>query len=110
MDYEESEMKRKIAVFEGEGRIGEIIKEFATIRLTPEDFSSPIALQMALSRIYGALLKSMEKGPKKHYVAEIRFRDSLENTIVFAIDLGEEPPPFTRKNIKARIIVELFEE
>lgn len=110
MEYNEGGIKRRIAVFEGEGRIGEVIKEFATIRLTPEDFSSPIALQMALSRIYNALLKSIEKGPRKHYVAEIRFKDSLENSIVFAVDLGEEPPPFTKKNIKVRIIVELFEE
>ncbi len=110
MDYEEAEARRKIAVFEGEGRIGEIIKEFASIRLTPEDFSSPVALQMALSRIYSALIKSMEEGPKKHYVAEVRFKDSLNNNVVFAIDLGEEPPPFTKNNIKARIIVELYEE
>ncbi len=105
----EEEATRRIAVFEGEGRVGEMLKAFSAIRLTPEDFSSPIALQMALSRIYSALLKSMEEGQKKRYVAEVRFKDSLGNNVVFAVDLGEEPPPFKSSNIKARIIVELYE-
>ncbi len=104
-----SEGIKRIAIFEGKGRIGEVIKELAQVRLTPEDFSSPIALQMAISRVYNALLKAMEQGPKRSYVAEIRFRDSLGNTISFAVDLGDSPPPFSSREVKARIIVEIYE-
>ncbi len=106
---EEIEATKRIALFEGKARIGEVIKELAQVRLTPEDFSSPISLQMAISRIYSALLKTMEQGPRKHYVAEIRFKDSLGNTVVFAVDLGDTPPPFTSREVKARIIVEIYE-
>jgi len=102
--------RKRIAIFQGEAKIGEVIKGLSEIKLTPEDFSSPISLQMALSRIYSALMKSMEEGFKKHYIAEIRFRDNLGNLVSFAIDLGDTPPPFTSKNVKARIIIELYEE
>ncbi len=110
MTEELGEKPKRIAIFEGQGKIGEVIKELAQIRLSPEDFSSPISLQMAISRIYSALLKSMAEGPRKHYVAEIRFTDSLGNTVAFAVDLGESIPPFSSRNVKARIIVEIFEE
>ncbi len=105
----ENSEKKRIAIFTGNARIGEVLGELSTIQLRPEDFSSPIALQMAISRIYNALLKSLEKGFKKKYVAEVKFTDALGNTVVFAIDLGEEPPPFSSNNVKARILVEIYE-
>lgn len=104
------EKPRKIAIYEGTARIGEVLKGLTSIRLTPEDFSSPIALQMALSRIYDAIIKSVEKGPKKHYVAEVRFKDSLGNPVSLAVDLGESPPPFSSNEVKARIVIELYED
>ncbi len=97
--------------FEGTARIGRVMKNIASISLKPEDFSSPVALQMAFSRIYEALMKVMEEGGSKPtYVAEIRFTDDLGNQVVFAVDLGEELPPFSRDRVKARVIVELYEE
>lgn len=105
-----SEEKKKIAIYHGEAKIGEILGSFTQIQLKPEDFTSPIALQMALSRIYEALMKSLEAGPKKKYVAEVRFKDSLGNPVFLAVDLGETPPPFKSKEVKARILIELFEE
>jgi len=109
MEYT-GEEERRIAIFTGEARIGEILKGLTEIKLTPEDLASPISFQMAISRIYSALLKSMEEGPKRHYVAEVRFKDGLGNIVSFAIDLGEEPPPFSSRKVKARIVVELYEE
>ncbi len=106
---ENSEEKKRIAIFTGNARIGEVLGELSSIQLRPEDFSSPVALQMAISRIYNALLKSLEKGFKKKYVAEVKFTDALGNTVVFAVDLGEEPPPFSSNNVKARILVEIYE-
>jgi len=103
------EEKKKIAIFHGEAKIGEIIGSLAQIQLRPEDFSSPVRLQMALSRIYDALLKTIEKGPRKKYVAEVRFKDSLENPVVIAVDLGETPPPFGKRDVKARILIEIYE-
>lgn len=106
----EEHKRRKIAIFEGSAKIGEVLAPFVSIQLRPEDLSSPISFQMALSRIYSALLKSMESGPKKSYVAEVRFRDSLGQEVILAINLGETPPPFTKQYVKARILIELYEE
>lgn len=104
-----NEEKKKIAIFHGKARIGEVFGNLAQIQLRPEDFTSPISLQMALSRIYDVLIKSLESGPKKKFVAEVRFNDSLGNPVFLAIDLGETPP-FNKKEVKARIMIELFEE
>ncbi len=106
----EGETPKRLAIFEGEARVGEVISGLQAIQLRPEDFTSPIALQMALSRIYDAIIKAFEQGPRKRYVAEVRFTDSLGNTVAFAVDLGESPPPFSKDRVKARIIVEIFEE
>lgn len=97
--------------FEGEAKIGRVLKNIATISLKPEDFSSPISLQMAFSRIYDALMRIMEEGgPKPTYIAEVRFTDDLGNQVAFAVDLGEELPPFSTDKVKARVIVEIYEE
>ena len=98
--------------FLGEARIGKVVKGLTTISLRPEDFSSPVALQMAFSRIFDAIMNITlnESGPKHTYVAEVKFVDDLGNPVVFAVDLGEEIPPFSKEKVKARIRVELFEE
>jgi len=102
--------EKRIAVFEGKAKIGQILGGFQQLQLKPEDFTSPVALQMALSRIYDALMKAMEAGFKRKYVAEVRFEDSLGNPVVLAIDLGESPPPFSTSELKARVVIELYEE
>ena len=105
----EKEAKR-LAIFEGEAKIGEVIQGLQALQLRPEDFSSPVALQMAISRIYEALMKTFESGPRKRYVAEVRFTDSLGNPVIIAVDLGEAPPPFSTDKVKARVVIELYEE
>lgn len=107
---DDSNEVKKLAIFEGEARIGEVMQGLQAIQLRPEDFTSPIALQMALSRIYEAVLKVLEAGPRKRYVAEVRFTDSMGNNVVFAVDLGESPPPFSKDKVKARIMVEIYED
>ncbi|NOZ88510.1 MAG: hypothetical protein GXO15_01145 [Crenarchaeota archaeon] len=102
--------QKRLAIFEGEARVGEVMQGLQAIALRPEDFSSPVALQMALSRIYEAMVKALEQGPKKRYVAEVRFRDSMGNPVIVAVDLGETPPPFTRDRVKARIVIEIYED
>lgn len=106
----EHEESKKIIVFEGHARIGEIMKGFTQIQLKPEDFSSPLALQMALSRIYEGLMKALNEGPRKSFVAEVRFTDSLGQSIAVGVDLGPTPPPFSKNVVKARVIIELYEE
>ena len=97
--------------FTGKGRIGKVMSGVEVLTLKPEDLSSPIALQMALSRILEAAMKIAESGgPKPRYVAEIRFVDDLGNAVSFAVDLGETMPPFSSNKVKARIIVELYDE
>jgi len=97
-------------VFEGVARVGEVMSTFKSVALRPEDFTSPVALQMALTRIYDTILRSLTEAPKKAFVAEVRFTDSMGNTVVFAADLGESPPPLPGTKVKARIIVELLED
>ncbi len=105
------EGERQVKSFEGEARIGKAMKNLATITLKPEDLSSPVAFQMALSRIYESLVKMFESGgPKPTYIAEVRFTDDLGNRVVFAVDLGETPPPFSKDRIRARIVVEFYED
>ncbi len=105
------EGERQVKSFEGEARIGKAMKNLATITLKPEDLSSPVAFQMALSRIYESLVKMFESGgPKPTYIAEVRFTDDLGNRVVFAVDLGEAPPPFSKDRIRARIVVEFYED
>lgn len=107
---EDSGKPKIISVYEGEAKIGEVMKGLTAIQLRPEDFSSPVSLQMAFTRIYEGVMKAMQEGPRKKYIAEIRFTDSLGQTIVFAVDLGESPPPFSKDRVKARIAIELYEE
>ncbi|MCC6044409.1 MAG: hypothetical protein LM584_03885 [Desulfurococcaceae archaeon] len=98
-------------VYEGSARVGRIVKNFATVTLKPEDFSSPVAFQMAISRIYESMIKMFESGgPKPTYVAEVRFTDDLGNSVAFAVDLGSTTPPFSGEKVKARIYVEIYEE
>jgi len=97
--------------FSASARIGRVMKNLATVTLKPEDFTSPIAFQMALSRIYESIMKVFESGgPKPSYIAEVRFTDDLGNQVVLAVDLGESPPPFSKEQVKARVIVQIYEE
>lgn len=100
--------------FDGYGEIEKVLlniaKGLAEVRLSPQDLSDPVSFQIAISRMYDALMKAIEGGSKYSYVAKIKFVDSLGNEISVAVDLGEEPPPFMSRNVKARITVELYEE
>ncbi len=97
--------------YEGRARIGKVMKNMAMVSLRPEDMANPIAFQMAMTRIYESIMKIFEEGgPRQTYVAEIRFTDDLGNQVVFAVDLGETPPPLSRDRVKARVIVEIYDE
>ncbi len=110
MDGEGGDQEKSIGIFNGSAKVGEILSGFTQVAITPQDMTSPIALQMALSRIYEAMTKVVETGPKKKFIAEVRFNDSMGNPVVFALDLGEKMPHFTSNEVKARILVELYEE
>lgn len=97
--------------FEGTARVGKAIRGFLSMSLKPEDFSSPVALQMAFSRIYEAMMKMMEGSAQETtYVAEVRFNDDMGNQIVVAVDLGPSLPPLSTDRVRARIKIELYEE
>ena len=97
-------------LFVGEARIGRVMKPLASITLRPEDFSSPLSLQMAITRIYESIIRAMEeRGPSSTYMAEVKFTDDLGNKVSIAVDLGESLPPFSRERVKARVIIELVE-
>lgn len=94
----------------GEARIQRVMLNMAQIRLSPEDLSNPVSFQIALSRIYENLMKALEGGVKHTYIAEVKFRDSLGNQVVFAVDLGDKVPATPSEKLKARIFIELYEE
>jgi len=100
--------------FIGSGKVEKAIidlaKGIAEAKLSPSDLTNPVAFQLAFSRLYKALMESIEEGPKEDYIAEVRFKDDLGNDVVLAIDLGREVPPFAKENVRARIVVELYEE
>ena len=97
--------------FRGEAKIGKTMKNFASISLKPEDLSSPIAFQMAISRLYESLMKVFESGgPQSTYIAEVRITDDIGNQVSLAIDLGSSIPPFSSEKVKAEVKVTLYEE
>jgi len=102
--------RKAVGVFHGEAKVGEVYSGFTQLTLTPSDLASPLSLQMALSRMYDALIKAAQEGPKKKYVAEVRFTDSMGNPVVVALELGDKAPPFTKRELKARVMIEIYEE
>ncbi len=98
-----------IGVAKVEKTVVDIARSLAEANITPQDLANPVSFQIAFSRLYDAILKSIEQGGKVSYVAEVRFKDSLGNVITFAVDLGERPPPLSSNVVKARITVELLE-
>ncbi|MGC9210216.1 MAG: hypothetical protein ACP5FT_03000 [Acidilobus sp.] len=100
-----------VRTFTGEGKVGKALKNVAMISLRPEDFSSPVAFQMALSRLYESVMKMFESGgPRQTYVVEVKFTDDLGNPISFAVDLGESVPPFSSDKVKVEVSVRIYEE
>jgi len=97
-------------VFEGRAKIGEIMGNLISIQLKPEDFSSPLSFQMALTRIYNEVLNMMQQQPKMHYVAEVRFNDSMGNPVVIGVDFGDRIPPLSKKDVKVKVIIESYDE
>ncbi|MEM0015607.1 MAG: hypothetical protein QXQ01_02040 [Saccharolobus sp.] len=96
--------------FEGKGRIGEIMGNFKAVQLKPEDFSSPLSLQMALSRIYSELMNMLNQRQETHYVADVRFTDSMGNPISIGVDFGDKIPPLSKKEVKVKITIEFYDE
>ncbi len=96
--------------FEGKARIGKVLSGMEQLTLRPEDLSSPVAIQMAMARILEAAMRIVESGgPKPRYIAEVRFTDDMGNPVVFAVDLGEQIPPFSSDRVKAVVRVELYD-
>ncbi|BCS94266.1 hypothetical protein L3N51_01090 [Metallosphaera sp. J1] len=96
--------------FEAKAKIGEVMGNLASIQLRPEDLSSPIAFQMAISRIYSELMNMMSSGPSKHYVAEVRFNDSMGNPVAIGVDFGDKIPPLSKQEVKVKVILEFYDE
>jgi hypothetical protein len=107
---ENKEHKSVGGVFTGTAKVGEVLAGFSQVALTQQDLTSPVAMQMAMSRIYEAMTKAVESGPKRKFVAEVKFVDSMGNPVVLALDLGDKTPPFMNKDVKARILIELTED
>lgn len=96
--------------FEGKAKIGEVFGNLVSFQLRPEDLTSPLALQMAISRLYDELMKAMQGPPTKHYVAEVRFTDSTGNPVSIGVDLGSNLPPLSKREVKVKVVIEFYDE
>jgi len=53
-DYEiidKIEIEKVMGVLTGTAKVGEVLAGFTQLSITPQDMTSPVALQMAISRI-----------------------------------------------------------
>ncbi|BBG23876.1 hypothetical protein [Sulfuracidifex tepidarius] len=96
--------------FDGKAKVGQVMGNLQALSLKPEDFSSPIALQMALSKLYNDLMKSLSEKPQPHYIADVRFSDSMGNPINLAVDFGNNLPPMSKQEVKVKITIEFYDE
>jgi hypothetical protein len=100
----------KKVVFEGVAKVGKVTIPPVTFSLNPEDLSSPLSLQMALNKLFENIANALEGEIKPRYLAEVKFNDHLGTPVVFAIDLGDRLPPFSKDKVKVKITVELYED
>jgi len=96
--------------FEGKAKIGEIFGNMISFQLKPEDLTSPLAVQMAISRLYEELMKALQGPPTKRYVAEVRFSDSTGTPVAIGVDLGQTLPPLSKREVKVKVIIEFYDE
>ncbi len=101
---------KKVIVFDGEARLGKVSVPTFSFTLSPEDLESPLSLQFALSKLMESLTKALEEPPEPKYMAEVKFKDHLGQPVTIAIDLGKSIPPFSKDKVRARIVIELYEE
>ncbi len=103
-------MTKKVVEMSGEAKIGRLDIPPMVLELSPDDLTSPISFQMALSRLVDKIMDTLENPPEPHYFAEVRIRDHLNRPVSIAIDLGKSIPPFSKDKVKARVIIEIYEE
>jgi len=94
----------------GTAKVGEVLAGFTQLSITPSGYDEPGRAADGDKQDYEAMTKAVESGPKKKFVAEVKFNDSMGNPITMALDLGQKLPPFVNKEVKARILVELYED
>jgi hypothetical protein len=102
---------KKVVEFSGEARIGRV--EFPVFMINLDDLGemdTPLSIQFALSKLVDKIMESLEKPPEPKYVAEVRLKDHLNRPVFIAVDLGKSIPPFSKEKVKARVIVEIYEE
>ena len=103
-------MTKKVVEISGEAKIGRLDIPPMVLELGPDDLASPLSFQMALSKLVDKIMDTLEKPPEPHYFADIRIKDHLNRPISIAIDLGKSIPPFSKDKVKARVIIEIYEE
>ncbi len=105
-----SENGRIRVELKGEAKVTRLQTPLVPINISPSDLEGPLSMFDMISKIYEAMMKAMNETPKPRYMAEVKFTDALGTPVVFVIDLGEKFPQLERSRVKARIIVELYED
>ncbi len=95
---------------EGQAKVTRLQMPLVPINISPSDLEGPLSMYDMISKIYEAMMKAMSETPKPRYMAEVKFTDALGTPVVFVVDLGEKFPQFEKSRVKAKIIIELYEE
>ncbi|NPA85569.1 MAG: hypothetical protein GXO07_06170 [Crenarchaeota archaeon] len=101
---------KRVVVFEGEAKLGKVVAPTVALTLSPEDLESPLSFQFALTKLMEQLTRALEQPPEPKYMAEVKFKDHMGQPVSIAVDLGKSIPPFSKDKVKARVVVEIYEE
>ena len=98
--------------FSGKAKVGEVSALFKELNLDVEEMlTNPTAFYMSLTKLLNAITaKDFSQLTQKSYMASISFKDSNGKTITFNADLGDKMPLISKDEVKARIIIEIYDE
>ena len=105
--------------FEGKATIGEsyrFARDFSTLLdelvRSGQNVAGPAGFAAFISKIYETLSKSLESqsASDKVWVASVEFRDGFNTPVHVSLDLGDKIPMLSSNVVRAKIIIELYDE
>lgn len=94
--------------FEGTAKIKQISKLYTDLVGTEE--LDTLDITHIFTKILDSLTSNPSKLEEKVFVAKIGFKDSAGHDVGFVINVGDKTPPFSRDKVRARIVVEIYDE
>ena len=94
--------------FEGAAKIKQISKLYKEFVGAEEPDTLDIA--SILTKLLDNVMSDLSKLEEKTFVAKIAFKDSVGHEASFTVDIGNKVPPFSRDKVRARVIVEIYDD